>query len=476
MAKENLVARAEEIQRLENCLLETNAQLIILYGRRRIGKTYLINEFFDGRFDFKITGVYNEPREVQLQNFADELAGHLRKEVEAPRDWRSAFSMLQNYLEGLPKDEKHVVFFDEMPWLDTQRSGFLPAFEYFWNNYGCSLHHLVFIVCGSAASWMTTNIAENKGGLFNRQTCSIFLRPFTLKEAEQYLASRGIHWSRYDIAECYMILGGIPFYLSLLRRDLSLSANIDNLFFRKRAELWNEFQHLYRTLFTNSEIYIRVAEALSFKRMGLTRAEIAKKTGIPENGDLTKILNNLINSDFVRAYSFFGKKKADTLYQLRDYYSWFYFQYIRDYPGRDESFWSHSYNSGAKHAWAGFTFEQLCKDHIRQIKQKLGIAGVLAEESSWFSRGNQDHSGAQIDLVIDRNDHVINLCEIKYTAEECTIDKDGDRVLRNKIGAFVQETRTKKTIQTTMITTFGLKQNQYSGMINTQVVLDDLFA
>jgi hypothetical protein len=323
---------------------------------------------------------------------------------------------------------------------------------------------------------MTTNIVENKGGLFNRQTCSIFLRPFTLKESEQYLASRGIHWSRYDVAECYMILGGIPFYLSLLRRDLSLSANIDNLFFRKRAELWNEFQHLYRTLFTNSELHIRVAEALSTKRMGLTRAEISKETGIPENGDLTKILNNLINSDFVRVYSFFGKKKSGTLYQLRDYYSWFYFKFIRDYPGRDESFWSHSYSSGTKHAWAGLTFEQLCKDHIPQIKQKLGIAGVLAEESSWFSRGDQEHSGAQIDLVIDRNDHVINLCEIKFSAEEYTIDKDGDRVLRNKIGAFVQETRTKKTIQTTMITTFGLKQNQYSGMINTQVVLDDLFA
>ena len=473
--KENLIAREEEIQRLENCLTETNAQLVILYGRRRIGKTYLINEFFEGRFDFKITGVYKESRESQLQNFTAELSGHLRKEINTPLDWRSAFFLLQDYLDGLPRNEKHVVFFDEMPWLDTPRSGFLPAFEYFWNNYGCAMRNLIFIVCGSAASWMTTNIAQNKGGLFQRQSCSIFLRPFTLKETEQYLISRGLTWSRYDITECYMILGGIPFYLSLLRRDLSLSANIDNLFFRKRAELWNEFQHLYRTLFLNSELHIRIAQALSTKQIGLTRSELAKKTGLPENGDLTKILANLVSSDFVRVYSFFGKKKANMLYQLSDYYSWFYFRFLQDNPGRDEHYWSHSYSSASKYAWAGFTFEQVCKDHIPQIKQKLGISGVLSAESSWFRRGDGEKSGAQIDLVIDRNDHVINLCEIKYTTEEYAIDKAYDRVLRNKIGAFLQDTRTKKTIQTTLITTYGLQRNPYSSIINTEVVLDDLF-
>ena len=252
--------------------------------------------------------------------------------------------------------------------------------------------------------------------------------------------------------------------------------NIDNLFFRKRAELWNEFSQLYRTLFSNSDRYIRIAEALSAKRIGLTRAEIAAKAGVPENGDLTEMLKNLINSDFVRAYSFFGKKKGETLYQLSDYYSWFYFKFIKDYHGRDEHFWSHSYSSPAKRAWAGFTFEQLCKDHIAQIKQKLGISGVLAEESSWFVKGSENQDGAQIDLLIDRNDHVINLCEIKFSSDEFTIDKDYDRVLRNKVAAFIDITKTKKTIQTTMITVFGVKDNKYSNYINTQVRLDDLFA
>ena len=202
MAKELLIGRQDEINRLEQCLKGPNAHLIILYGRRRIGKTFLITEFFGGRFDFKLTGAYDESKEIQLRHFAEELSDHLSQQVEPPRDWTAAFRLLRNYLSSLPKEEKHVVFFDEMPWLDTMHSGFLPAFEFFWNDFGSSMHNLVFIVCGSASSWMTKNIAQNKGGLFNRQTCSLYLRPFTLAETEQYLFSKNITWSRYDIAEC----------------------------------------------------------------------------------------------------------------------------------------------------------------------------------------------------------------------------------------------------------------------------------
>ncbi len=475
MAKEYIIGRQDEIRRLEQCMKETNAQLVILYGRRRIGKTYLITEFFDGRFDFKLTGAYNEKKEVQLRHFAEELSEHLKQEIETPPDWPAAFRLLQKYLSSLPKDEKHIVFFDEMPWLDTMHSGFLPAFEYFWNDYGSTVHHLVFIICGSASSWMTKNIARNKGGLFNRQTCSLFLKPFSLLETEQYLHSRNILWSRYDIAECYMALGGIPFYLSLLTPDKTLSDNIDNLFFRKRSELWDEFSQLYRTLFSNSDKYIQIVETLSTKRSGFTRGEIAEKTGLPANGNLSDMLGDLVHSDFVRVETSFGKKQNEAHYQLRDYYSWFYFKFIKNHPGQDEHYWRNSYSSQAKLAWCGFTFEQVCKDHLPQIKQKLGIAGVLSEESSWLSKATEDHAGAQIDLLIDRRDHVINLCEIKFSTEEYVISKNTDMELRNKIAAFISATRTRKTIQTTMITTYGVKQNMYSNLINTQVVLDDLF-
>ena len=474
MSVSNLTARQEEIHRLDRCMQETNAQLIILYGRRRVGKTYLINEYFDGRFDFKITGAHKERREVQLRNFAEELSSQTMQDQEVPADWIAAFRILRKYLSDLPAEEKHVVFFDEMPWLDTSHSGFLPAFEHFWNDYGCSLHNLVFIICGSASSWMTKNIANNKGGLFDRQSCSIYLKPFTLKETEDYLMSRGFEWSRYDIAECYMIMGGIPFYLSLLDPQRSLTDNIDNLFFRKRAELWNEFRLLYNTLFNNSKQYISIVEALSTKRSGLTRRELIQATGLPDNGVLSEMLDNLEASDFVRMNNTYGKKN-NVVYQLKDYYSLFYFKFIRNHYGRDEHFWTHSYGSSARKIWLGLTYEQVCKDHIQQIKKKIGISAVLSEESIWSLKGDDIQKGAQIDLLIDRADHVIDLCEVKYLEEEFVISKEYDMSLRNKREAFRTATGTKKTLQIVMITTYGIKPNKYSSIVSSQVLLDDLF-
>ncbi len=478
MAKDRIIGRQAERSRLEKCVREKQAQLIIVYGRRRVGKTYLINQFFEGRFDFKVTGAYAQPKETQLRYFSAELNRQAGTERPEPKDWIQAFEFLREYLSSLPAKEKHVVFFDEVPWMDTQRSGFLPAFEWFWNDWGCTQDNLIFVVCGSATSWMVEKIVENKGGLFNRQTCRLYLQPFNLCETESYLRSRGIEWSRRDIAECYMIMGGIPYYLSLLDPELALNANIDNLFFRKRAELWDEFDHLYRTLFSNSEQYIKIVEQLSKKRMGLTRSELSKQADLPANGVLTKMLNNLTDSGFVRKYCFYGRKAKDTLYQLSDYYTLFYYRFLKGGFGKDEHFWSNTLENPVRHTWAGLTFEQLCKDHIPQIKQKLGIAGVLSNESSWIAspqEGNEDSRGAQIDLLIDRRDQVVNVCEIKFSMNEFQIDKDYDRNLRNKISVFCQNTNCRKTVQLTMITTFGVQKNKYSGIVSNEVCLDDLF-
>ena len=479
MDRSKVIGRSSEWARLEKCMRSEQAQLVILYGRRRVGKTYLINKFFDGRFDFKLTGAYNEPKETQLRYFSAELNRQSGEEKSIPKDWIEAFQLLRNYLSSLPRGEKHIVFFDEMPWMDTQRSGFLSAFEWFWNDWGCAQDELVFIVCGSATSWMVDKIAKNKGGLFNRQTCELYLQPFTLYETELYLQSRNMDWARRDIAECYMIMGGIPYYLSLLDSELSFNANIDNLFFRKRAELWDEFDHLYKTLFTNSDQYIKIVEQLSKKRMGLTRSEIAAQTKIPANGALTKMLSNLADSGFVRRYSFYGKKSKETLYQLSDYYTLFYYRFIKDGFGRDEHFWSNTLDNPSRRAWAGLTFEQLCKDHIPQIKKKLGISGVLSEESSWFTlsqiEGEDRHPGAQIDLLIDRRDQVVNLCEMKFSLNRFEIDKDYDQKLRNKVMVFRESTNCRKTIQLSMITTYGVEKNKYSGTVSNEVLLDDLF-
>lgn len=475
--RSKVIGRNTEWQRLEESMRADTAQLIIVYGRRRVGKTFLINEFFDNEFSFKLTGAYNKPRDYQLRNFIAEYNRRTGEQRDIPCDWIQAFEFLREYLSKDTSDRRKVVFFDEMPWLDTPRSGFLDAFEWFWNDWASSRNDLCFIVCGSATAWMITNLNENKGGLFNRQTCRLYLEPFTLHEAEQYLAHKNINWSRYEIAETYMIMGGIPYYLNLLRGSLSYSQNIDNLFFRKNGELWDEFEHLYKTLFSNSENYVRVVKALSEKTGGLTRTEISEKTGMPANGDLTQIMNNLISSGFVRISGFYKKKKKDALYQLADYYSAFYFRYIKDHYGKDEHYWSNAIDNPARRAWAGLTFEQLCKDHIPQIKQKLGILGVLTEESIWYTKGDEDLGidGAQIDLVLERRDRVINLFEMKFSVNEYIIDKAYDTVLRNKLEAFRRITGCRQSLQMTMITTYGVRNNKYSQFVQSQIVLDDLF-
>lgn len=472
MSRSEIVGRQDEITRLETCLEKKEPQLIAVYGRRRVGKTFLINNFFNGRFNFKLTGIYDQPKSMQLKNFMIELSGHTGKDKPVPDNWMDAFALLKKYIDTKSEEDKTVIFFDEMPWMDTPKSGFLQAFEWFWNSYGNSRKNLIFVVCGSATSWMRENIDENKGGLYNRLTCRIYLKQFTLKETREYLQTQNIEWSDYDIVSLYMIMGGIPYYLSLLRSDMTLNQNIDNIFFRKRAELWNEFQFLYRSLFKNSDLYIKIAEILSQKRQGLTREEIADKADISPNGTLTKALTDLEYSGFIRINRIYGMRQK--LYQLCDYYSLFYFKFLKDNYGKDEHFWSNSFDNPARRAWAGFTFEQVCMDHLNQIKKKLGISGVLSNASVWHS-SDADNDGAQIDLLIERRDRVINICEIKFSTSEFIIDKAYDLNLRNKINAFQRETKTRDTLQLTFITTYGVKKNKYSNIIQNQVTMEDLF-
>jgi hypothetical protein len=477
MKPASLIGRNMECELLEGCMEDSEAQLIVVYGRRRVGKTYLINEFFNHHFAFKVTGANGKGKSFQIQSFIEEFHRKGYEHHHELKEWREVFSVLRDYLESLPRDEKHVVFLDEMPWLDSSGSDFLPVFEWFWNDWGSTVKNLVFIVCGSATAWMVDHFDRNMGGLFNRQTCRLFLKPFTLTETEQFLLSRNIQWSRYQIAECYMIMGGIPYYLKQLNSRQTYTENIDRIFFMDHGPLWDEFDHLFRTLFANSEIYVKVVEKLSEKPGGMTRKEIAQKTKIGESGFLTIILNNLCLSGFIRISAFYGKKKKDTKYQLSDYYTAFYFRFLKDHYGKDHNFWSHANDYPSRRAWSGLTFEQLCKDHIPQIKAKLGISGVLTEESIWFTEEEPELNlpGAQVDLVIDRRDQVTHLCEMKYSINEFVIDKDYDAVLRNKLEAFRRKTKSKKTLLITMITTHGVHRNMYSNLVQSEVCLDDLF-
>lgn len=476
MAKDLIISREYEIRQLEECWGAKESQLVMVYGRRRVGKSFLINQFFDSRFDFKLVGDNRLRKSEQLFNFHDELRRQWKKDTAVPASWREAFFLLRDYLDECPCDKRLVVFFDEMPWLDNQKSGFLEAFEYFWNSYGAAKNNLMMIVCGSATSWLVDNIDHNKGGLFNRQNCRIYLQPFNLYETERFLIEKkGINWSRYDIAGCYMILGGIPYYLDLLSKNMSPSENIDNLFFKKRGGLWDEFDNLYRTLFSNSGSYIKIVEALFRKKSGMNRNELLEETKLPANASFTRMLQNLSDSGFITSYNYFGNRKKGTVYILSDFFTMFYFKFVKENYGADEEFWSHHLDQSSRRVWAGLTFEALCRSHLRQIKDKLSISGVSSEVSLWSCKATSEHSGAQIDLLIDRRDRIIDILEMKFSLDSYTITKEYDEVLRNKISVFREETGTKKALHLVMVTTFGLNTNMYSSRVQSVITLDDLF-
>jgi len=468
-----IIGRTEEISRLNDYLDSGQPEFLVVYGRRRVGKTFLVRGFFKNKFDFYMSGAENASKGQQLFNFTVALNKYSNLPYPPVKTWQAAFVQLRHFLENKKNKGRIVVFFDELPWLDNSKSGFLSAFEYFWNTYASSDDKIFLVVCGSATSWITNKILRNRGGLHNRVTHQICLNPFTLHETEKFLQSRNIVLDRYQIAECYMIMGGIPYYIEQLQKNKSIYQNVDNLLFNNSGVLRNEFEKLYASLFRNSEKYVEIVEALSSKNKGLSREEIVKITGVADGGTLTKMLEELELCDFIHSYYSFGKQKKNRLYQLVDFYSLFYLNFIKNQPATDENYWTNIIDNSSHRAWSGYAFEQLCLMHAPQIRRKLGISGVLTYSSSWRSKDSE--LGAQIDLVIDRRDRVINLCEMKYADNEFTITKEYDKVLRNKRSVFKEETRTSKTVHTTMITTYGVKHNEYWSTIQSEVILDDLF-
>ena len=424
-----IIGRKEEQRELHRLYESEEAELVVVYGRRRVGKTFLVNQTFSqAGFAFKVTGLYKERMARQLENFVLALREYSGTESWVmPKTWMEAFGQLKQYLKGKLPEGRQVLFFDELPWMDTKGSRFLSAFEWFWNSWGSSQENLMLIICGSATNWIINKLFKQKGGLYNRANSKMYLKPFTLLETEQYLKKQGIEMERYDIAQAYMIMGGIPYYLKQLEPGRTLADNIDNCFFKKNGKLWDEFDNLYETLFDQSDYYLRIVEALSSKRVGLTREELIVLSRLPDNGLTSKALKDLVNCGFVRSCQYYGRKAKTQTFQLADYYTSFYLRFVKDNYGHDEHFWTHLLDNPKKNSWLGYSFEQLIKDHIDQVKRALGIGSVLTQQSSWFitqrDLDSEDIHGAQIDLVIDRRDKAINVCEVKFYGGEFTIDK-----------------------------------------------------
>ena len=470
-----MIGRIDEQRRLREAFESEYSEFVAVYGRRRVGKTFLVREQFHYKFTFQHTGLARKSTREQLQSFQLSLRRQGYTKAPLPGNWIEAFDMLKDLIEW-SKDRRKVVFIDEMPWMDAPRSSFLPALENFWNSFASARKDVVLIACGSATSWIVRKLLKNKRGLHNRITYRIHLQPFTLNECEQYAKQRKLGMSRLQLMEGYMALGGIPYYWSLLDKSKSLAQNIDRLFFSKDGELKGEYYELYASLFNHPEKYVAVIETLGKKRSGLSREEIIKEGELESNGKLSEILEDLENCGFIRKYNMIGMKSKGALYQLIDCYTLFYFRFIQNNNSNDEHFWSKSIGTGEYNSWCGLAFERLCLLHSRQIKTKLGISGIISSEYAWWTDQKDGKRGAQIDLLIDRNDGVINLCEMKYTKVPFQIDANYEANLLNKRARFIEATQTRKAVHITMVSSQGLERNAYADEIQSEVSGGDLFA
>lgn len=476
-----MIGRKEEIERLMSYADSNRAEFVAVYGRRRVGKTFLVNKVFEGRLTFEMTGIMSGNKAAQMHAFADALDMYGYRVEHLPKNWYSAFQLLRQFLEVKQKEgNRCIVFIDELPCFDTPRSDFVNALGYFWNSWASRQENMLLIVCGSATSWMMEHVVDNHGGLHDRITHEIHLREFTLLETEKYLESAGFVWDRLLVMQAYMVMGGIPYYLSLLDNTMSLAQNIDRLFFRMDGEMRREYHRLYRTLFKNSDPYLAIIEALFKKKKGLTRDEIAAITGKDANGRLSKMLQNLVDCDIVRFYYVKHKKitSKNGIYQLMDFYSLFFLQFLKE-GITDEQFWTKSLGTPLLNTWMGLAFEHVCLAHIRQIKHALGIEGIRTEYYTWRSEAIEKDSSerkAQIDLVVERSDKMVNICEAKYCEEPYLLTKEEYEKFQHRMSLYRQQTAFKGGVIPTFITPYGLHRNPYADYIVRVVRLDDLFA
>jgi AAA+ ATPase superfamily predicted ATPase len=476
----NIIGREQEIQYLNKLLLSGKPEFVVVYGRRRVGKTYLIYEHLKDNIVFSFSGSYNVPAKTQIGNFFSEYlritkGGH---QTTPPKDWNEAFSYLTDYLNGLdlPAGQRAVVFLDELPWLDTPKSNFVPALEYFWNQHAAKMNHIMLIACGSVASWMIKKLLKSKGGLYNRVTARIKLEPFSLGQTAAYCQQKGIKLSHYQLIQLYMALGGIPFYLNTIQPGKSVVQLIDEICFSPTALLADEYEKMYHSLFKNAENHIAIIEALAKHPYGMVRGNLMKQSGLPPGGTFARALEELLDSGFIIKLHPFEKKEKESLYRLIDMYSLFYLRFIRGHAGRAGVSWELLSADSTYTVWSGYAYENICLLHTKQILKKLGISGTLTHISSWYFKGSDELPGAQVDLVIDRKDGVIHLCEVKFSSREFVLTKEYAGRLRQKSSVFESATQTKKTVLQTLISTWPAIQNvHYLENIQSEVCMDDLF-
>ena len=473
-----IIGREKEQRELLSLLEKEESQFCAVYGRRRVGKTYLVRETFNYNFCFQHTGVAKGTLRQQLTSFRNSLQAAGMAKCPTPKTWIEAFELLKELINMYPAGKK-VLFIDELPWMDTPKGNLIGALESFWNGWATARREkdIVLIVCGSVTSWISKKLLKDKGGLRGRLTSRIKLLPFTLRECESFAQAANLALGRKDLLELYMILGGIPYYWSFLRKGLSVAQNIDQLFFTETAQLRDEYEALYAVLFKRPQNYLKIIQCMSDgRKSGMTREEILRASKMTDGGTFSTILEELEECGFIRRFSSADTAEINALYQLMDNYTLFYHRCIKKNAFSDEHYWSNTCTSASHSAWKGLAFERVCLQHITQIKAALGISGVQTNICSWFARGTDGRRGTQIDLVMQRADRVTDICEMKHSSGTFTIDKDDAKELQNKLDVFREKSNDKRTLHLVMITTNGLTHNSYYNMVQNEITLDALFA
>jgi AAA+ ATPase superfamily predicted ATPase len=477
---ETIIGRKSEINELQRLYRSDRAEFVAVYGRRRVGKTFLIKHALKDCITFQHTGVSPVDQtgsqnrvKTQLESFYYSLLSYGLEGFQQPKSWMEAFFQLEQLLIHLDNGKRQVVFLDELPWMDTPKSGFLPAFENFWNGWCSGRDRVMLVVCGSATSWILSNLSRSKGGLYGRLTDEIKLSPFTLKESEEFFSHNGIEMSRYDILQTHMVFGGIPYYLSYLQPGMSFEQQVDRILFGPKPRLKDEFDRLFNAIFTNAEDCKKVIRLLATRHAGFSREEIARETGLPLGGGLTATLMALIESDFILRYTPYGVKETER-YKLIDNFSLFWLKYVAQ-DAHEATFMTNHASSDILSAWRGVAFEEVCWQHVEALKQALGISGVRSDISAWRAQGEDKKPGAQIDLLINRADNVVNLCEMKFSSTVYQIDKDEEQRLRWRIERVKETLSPKQTVHLTMITTYGIAPGIHSGVVQKSITMDDLF-
>lgn len=482
-----LVGRKREINIFKQILSSNNAEFVAVYGRRRVGKTFLIQHCCSQEDVYlECTGTKDGKLREQLSNFANKFARTFYPglTLQPPKTWKEAFTLLTQQIKKLPETKKIVLFFDELPWLASRKSDFLQNLDYFWNTEWCHFPNFKLITCGSAASWMLNNLINAKGGLYNRITKSILLEPFTLSETRDFLLEKGFKISNKQILDIYMVMGGIPYYLNHIDKSKSIAQNINELCFRKDGLLYGEFPRLFKSLFESSDLNLHIVKEIAKHHYGVSFSKLVEKTGKKAGGRFKERLEELEATGFIQKFLPYGRKKRDHFYKVIDEYTLFYLKWINEIVEgkmipKGGDYWTKVLHSPSWYSWAGYAFENVCHKHIDRVIQSLGLSGISCFVNHWkhqASPSKPDEDGAEIDLLLDREDGAITLCEIKYTTEPFVVDKAVAKTFMRKLDAFSEQTKTKKQLFLIIISAEGVKDNLWSKELVSGVVsLNDFF-